>query len=41
SSVRERRQLIRDRAAEEDGFEILWVESICEDPKVIISATRL
>eukprot|EP00904_Undaria_pinnatifida_P009679 jgi/Undpi1/5841/HiC_scaffold_2.g01115.m1 len=33
--TRERRQLIRDRAAEEDGFEILWVESICKDPKVL------
>lgn len=32
--IRERRQFIRDRAAQEDGFEILWIESICEDPKV-------
>lgn len=34
--TRQRRQLIRDRAAQEDGFEILWIESICEDPRVIL-----
>lgn len=22
-------------ACEQDGFEILWIESICEDPRVI------
>lgn len=32
--TRQRRQLIRDRIAQADGFEILWIESICEDPKV-------
>eukprot|EP00903_Cladosiphon_okamuranus_P005436 g5422.t1 len=30
-----RRQLIRNRAAQEDGFEVLWIESICEDLKVL------
>lgn len=32
--TKQRRQLIRDRIAQADGFEILWIESICEDPKV-------
>ncbi|CAM9901538.1 unnamed protein product [Scytosiphon promiscuus] len=33
--TRQRRQMIRDRAAQEDGFEVLWIESICEDTKVL------
>lgn len=37
---RHRRQLIRDRVAQADGFEILWIESICEDPKVMDSRDR-
>lgn len=32
--TRRRRQMIRNRVAQADGFEILWIESICEDPKV-------
>ena len=40
SSFRHRRQLIRDRAAQEDGFEVLWIESICEDLKVQQSKSR-
>lgn len=32
---RERRDLIRNRVRKEDGYEILWIESICEDPRVI------
>lgn len=27
----ERRQAIRDRVAREDGYTVLWVESICND----------
>ena len=30
-----RRNLIRERLGREDGYEILWIESICEDPQVI------
>lgn len=30
-----RRRLIRERMQREDGYEILWIESICEDPQVI------
>lgn len=33
--TRRRRQMIRNRVAQADGFEILWIESICEDPKVL------
>ncbi|CAM9424380.1 unnamed protein product [Pylaiella littoralis] len=33
--TKRRRQLIRDRAAQEDGFEVLWIESVCEDVKVL------
>ncbi|CAB1114562.1 unnamed protein product [Ectocarpus sp. CCAP 1310/34] len=33
--TKQRRQLIRDRAAQEDGFEILWIESICNDLNVV------
>jgi predicted kinase len=30
-----RRNAIRERLQREDGYEILWIESICEDPQVI------
>ncbi|CAM9132046.1 unnamed protein product [Phaeothamnion confervicola] len=33
--TRRRRRLIKDRVAREDGFEVMWIESICEDEAVV------
>lgn len=32
--TKERRSCIRDRVSKEDGFDILWIECICDDPNV-------